>query len=112
MDLNNAAVFHLEERIVGSTRMSDSHQSDTVQAMAGCEFDFQLTRECLRLFTSERLPRLQELDGLGGGHFPEPNINASSVQWAKGSRKLAAQTGTDSVHFPLTPFHCCYRNRK
>jgi hypothetical protein len=42
MDLNNAAVFHLEERIVGNARMSESRQSDAVQAMAGREFDFQL----------------------------------------------------------------------
>jgi hypothetical protein len=77
MDLNNAAVFHLEQRIVGSTRMTESRQSDTVQAMAGREFDFQLMQERMCLFRSERLPRLQELDRLCGGHSGKPNINAS-----------------------------------
>ena len=77
MALNNAAVFHLEERIVGSARMSESRQSDTLQAMAGREFDFQLMQERLCLFRSERVPRLQELDRLCGGHFAKPNINAS-----------------------------------
>jgi hypothetical protein len=58
MDLNNAAVLHLEERIVGSARMSESRQSNTMQTMAGREFDFQLMQARLCLFRSERFPRL------------------------------------------------------
>lgn len=50
MDLNNASAFHLEARIFGRPRVSESRQFDIVQTIAGREFDFLLTRECLCLF--------------------------------------------------------------
>ena len=105
MDLNNAAVFHLEQRIVGSARMTESRQSDTVQAMTGREFDFQLMQEHMCLFRSERLPRLQELDRLWGGHSGKPNINASVCSGRHVAFSETCRPNRDRLdHFPRSVF--------